>query len=350
MVKSLTFIVRFRPGITPSIMKPASPLFCLVVAFLASTSLFAQQFPTGESPSPDFFRTGNVQDPVLLAASCLSEQLHLDEVVRCHPASRYLELHFDLQDAQVEGVTLFEVLSDTTWIGNLALEPNGVLFLRSERMGETITLRQVGESACSRDFVVPACTESVCPLEHAGDAVPMACDGDMVEFQFALEHDPPIDIPTTDFAVYDEKNEFLTIYSLTEADSLVHLFIPVSATARQYRLCDLFNPEGCCVTVDLPGIDCNSVPTDVVDLEDLGVQLFPNPVSDRLQIDLAAETVLDGSYGYSIVSATGVTVASGLIDRRPVSVDMGALPAGIYMVGLRQGDVPLGYRRVVKVW
>jgi hypothetical protein len=53
---------------------------------------------------------------------------------------------------------------------------------------------------------------------------------------------------------------------------------------------------------------------------------------------------------YRIVSATGVTVSSGRIDRRPVSVDMSALPAGMYTVGLWQGDVPLGYRRVVKVW
>lgn len=360
-VKNPTFIVRFRPGITPSIMKPASPLYSLVVALVASTPLFSQQLPHGAISPRDFLADyspitvlpaspGTRVDADLIAAACVTDDLDLAETVRCHPASRYLELRFDLSGGQLADPVMFEVYSDTVWLTNLSLvTASGTIFIRNEYMGQTITISQSGETGCSRDFVVPACTETVCPLDKTGDAVPMACDGDMVEFQFALAHDPPIDISTTDFAVYDEKNEFLTIYSLAEADSLVHLFIPVSVTERQYTLCDLFNPEGCCVKVDLPGIDCNSVPTDVVDLGELGVNVFPNPVSDQLVIDLGDGMNVDAGIAYSIISSTGQLVDAGVLTQRTTRLMTDAFPSGLFVLQLHDGQSLVGHRRFLKI-
>jgi hypothetical protein len=276
--------------------------------------------------------------------------LHLGEVVRCHPASRYLELHFDLQDAQVEGVTLFEVFSDdTTWIGNLPLEPDGVFFILSERMGDTITLRQVGETACSREFVVPACTESVCPLQDSRAVEPMDCEGDMAHYQFIVRHDPPIEIPSTDFAVYNEHNDFLEIYSLGEADSIVHLFIPASLEDRKYRLCDLFNPEGCCIDVILPGIDCNALPTGVIDLGEIGVKVYPNPASDHIVLDLGDGLDPAERLVCRITDAAGRPFATSVISARVSRVATEAYPPGIYLVGLYRNDALLGYQRFVKM-
>ncbi len=293
---------------------------------------------------------GSHGDEGHIAVACLADELKLSEAVRCHPASRYLELQFDLSDGQLDDPVMFEVYSDTVWLTNLSMQTTfGKVFIRNEHMGQTITISQAGETGCARDFIVPACTESVCPLDKAGEAVPMACDGDMVEFQFAVAHDPPIDITTTDFAVYDEKNEFLTIYSLGEADSLVHLFIPVSATERQYTLCDLFNPEGCCIKVDLPGIDCNSVPTDVVDMGDLGVNVFPNPVSDQLVIDLGNGINVDAGIAYRISSSTGQLVDAGVLTQRTTRLMTDAFPSGLFVLQLYDGPSLVGHRRFLKM-
>jgi len=167
----------------------------------------------------------------------------------------------------------------------------------------------------------------------------------MAHYQLVLRHDSPINIPSTDFAVYDETGEFITVISVWEGDSTFNLFVPASPVDRRYSLCDIFQYPACCIEFTLPAVSCDSLAVKTVSLPMPDVRLYPYPLTDLLWIDVAG----DGSYGYRIGSATGGMVASGIIDRRPVSVDMSSLPAGIYMVGVWQGNTPLGYRRVVKV-
>lgn len=339
-------------------MKQASSLIGWVVTLSVVVSISIHALAASPfSPDPEI----SIVSPGVTAASavgtdgrinanfdppCLVDLLSLDDVVLCHPASPFMEVRFNLWDTPVSGTNIFEVFAGEVWIGNVWMAYTGTLLVLKSHAGATITVSQFGTDGCSREFVLPGCSENVCPLGEVRESKAMDCEGVMAHYQLNLRHDSPINIPSTDFAVYDEAGEFITIMSVWEGDSTFNLFVPMSPVDRQYSLCDIFQYPECCIEFTVPAVSCDSLAVKTVNLPMPDMRLYPNPLTDLLLIDVAG----DGSYDYRIVSATGGMVASGIIDRRPMRVDMSSLPAGVYMVGLWQGDAPLGYRRVVKVW
>ena len=73
------------------------------------------------------------------------------------------------------------------------------------------------------------------------------------------------------------------------------------------------------------------------------LELYPNPVTDRLSID--SELSLGGS-GFRVVDALGRCVARGTLHGN--GVDVAALPAGVYTLEVTNKDQSTVTRRFVK--
>jgi len=303
-------------------MKPTStPL--LVVALLAVASLSAQ--------------------------NCLSDNLNLDSDVQCHPASRYLKLQFDIFDAPVEGSVIFQAYIDSTWVGNVWMEPTGSLLVHENLVGQQVTLCQFGEENCCREFSIPACSDVVCPLEDARDAIALDCNNGMIHYQFDLRHHPPIDMLTTDFGIYNEDMDYLAMASLADQDSIVDIFVPASGSDRLYTVCDLYEGMNCCISFNLPAVPCEELVMGVRDLADLGIAMYPNPVQDHLILDLGDWSPGNQGLRYRIFDSTGKPMDAGMITEPVMTLPASQYPAGMLMVGLYEGNELLGYRRIVKL-
>jgi hypothetical protein len=85
---------------------------------------------------------------------------------------------------------------------------------------------------------------------------------------------------------------------------------------------DLFETDTCLLSYGVSGLNPFKKP-------DFGVQLFPNPANDIIQV--ASQTDLTGK-NYFILNATGKLVHAGRITTSNVSLDVSQLPSGFYVL------------------
>jgi hypothetical protein len=85
---------------------------------------------------------------------------------------------------------------------------------------------------------------------------------------------------------------------------------------------DLFETDTCLLSYGVSGLNPYKKP-------DSGVQLFPNPANDIIQV--AAQTDLTGK-NYFIQNTTGKLVRAGRITTSNASLDVSQLPSGFYVL------------------
>lgn len=79
------------------------------------------------------------------------------------------------------------------------------------------------------------------------------------------------------------------------------------------------------------------------DVEPQSINIYPNPVTDELNLDLD----IPGTYSYVIKSTIGQIVASGKINDSDTSLSTNGIPSGTYFIELNNGEVFYSQKFVV---
>ena len=82
---------------------------------------------------------------------------------------------------------------------------------------------------------------------------------------------------------------------------------------------------------------------------DLKLSVFPNPVQDklRLQITETGDYPLS-NHQYHLLNMSGKAIKTGSIDEESTLIDMGSYPPGIYFLRVSAGNDSIGHFKIIK--
>ena len=166
--------------------------------------------------------------PMQCQAPCRIDSLMLANIW-CYPGSNQIELRFEYPTFNHLGGFLYDAFEygDTNKIGNLWMAPWGNMYLDRKYEQDTITLCQVGaDSSCCQNFVIPMCTNEICPIGWVDGVKAVRCVNGMVQYEFFIEHGPALDNYTTEVIVYDENNMQVNYTQLKKNETTISIEVP----------------------------------------------------------------------------------------------------------------------------
>jgi hypothetical protein len=131
-------------------------------------------------------------------------------------------------------------------------------------------------------------------------------------------------------------------YSGVNTDTLTILSATLPLDTTRYR-CVITN-AGYCTDTSMPGILYITTSLNVAMQDRDGINIFPNPAMDK--IDIAVPSEIKGSL--QLINSTGSTVVEQKIEGVHFSIDLKELPASVYMLRLQTPDMVI-YKKVVKI-
>lgn len=142
-------------------------------------------------------------------------------------------------------------------------------------------------------------------------------------------------------AFYWDFNDGNSLNNTSTQQNPTHYFTAPGLYNVTLRGCNTACPAGWCESLTIPVIVLDNRTeepdtTSIADLKSIGVNVYPNPAYNNLYIDLPSDYT--GHYHMDLTSVSGQHTLSQVVHGDNRQVDVSALPTGVYILTLDDGE------------